>query len=98
MCQELLSLGVTAMIKQMKSHLFNGRCDKIKPEQNKRRKPSSLPPKWVQETMPDNMNHTGTQRHQKNSVMGSGQGYCGVDESLRGAILVEKGAGTCRDF
>lgn len=64
MRQELLSPGVTAMVKQMKSHIFLGRCGKTKPEQ-KKRKLSSLPLKWVRESISDNTNHmelTGRKR------------------------------------
>lgn len=81
MRQELLSPGVTAMVKQMKSHIFLGRCGKTKPKQKNKRKLSSLPLKWVHETISDNTNHNGTYRQEKNSVAGNGQGYCGVEKA-----------------
>lgn len=82
MRQELLSPGVTARAKQMKSHISIGRCGKTKPEQKKkRRKLSSLPLKWVRESISDNTNHNGTYRQEKNSVAGNGQGYSGVEKA-----------------
>lgn len=45
MRQELLSPGVTAVAKQMKSHISIGRCGKTKPEQEKKKKTQQSPTK-----------------------------------------------------